>query len=279
MKYNSQGISLIEIMVSLLISMFLMLAVTQIYLKNKKTYAFEVAISEMQDSADFSQLTFENWLYKAGFRRGIDVPMSKSFPAQKYEVDDYSCQFSDSAIITTLSGKNGFCIRYQPSSENEVDCEGSKVKYSDELDTIFKSTDPNYLVVLAFEHESENNKNNGKLYCKNLNSSTVGASKVELLDHVADMSIEVGWATSLNDEFSRKVEIFSPITEWSKSRKVQSFRYALLIASKDNQAQSKSVGILSEWKKIKKNSKASVNDNYQLYKIVTSTLVLKGVAP
>ncbi|MFT0211321.1 hypothetical protein VQ643_01740 [Pseudomonas sp. F1_0610] len=278
MKYHAKGLSLIEIMVSLTVSLFLIMAVTHIYLKNKQSYIFESSIAQLQDSADFAQLVLEDWVYKAGFRRGVDVSLEKAFPEKKYSKDDNSCSFIEGSAVAELKGKVGFCVRYQPASDSEIDCVGNKVSF-DKSKEVFMSTDPSYLVVLAFEHVKEANKNNGKLYCTNL-SSNAPSTKVELLDHIADMHIEFGWSGNAGDEINRKVRRFGSSGEWGgENRKAYAIRYNILLSSENNKAQSKSSGVLNEWGKIKNAGSIINNDKKQLYKIVSSTLVLKGVTP
>ena len=51
---HQSGISLVEILVSLVISLFLLGGIVQVYLGNKTTFKFSNAISEVQENGRFS---------------------------------------------------------------------------------------------------------------------------------------------------------------------------------------------------------------------------------
>lgn len=284
MKLYSKGISLIEIMITLLLSSFLILGITEIYIKHKRSYAFERAVSEMQDTADYAQMTLNRWIYKAGFRRTVDASMEKSFPEAEYQARgsgfDYKCAFSEQAAVTNLDGRQGFCIRYQAVSSSDIDCVGKKVKFSESSDLPFAAPSAEDLVVLAFEYEQAPNKNTGSIWCSNLNPAAT-AGRVELLDYIADATLEFGWAQSLSHEYDKKVDIYTPISEWlnKPNNLVRSIRYSLLVTSKENVADAKSEGILEVWKKQKGASQALALDKKQVYEIVNATYVLRGIMP
>ena len=64
---KQSGISLIEIMVALVISLFLMGGVIQVFLGNKTTYRFSEALSRVQESGRFSMDYISRDLRHAGF--------------------------------------------------------------------------------------------------------------------------------------------------------------------------------------------------------------------
>ncbi|MFT0211202.1 prepilin-type N-terminal cleavage/methylation domain-containing protein [Pseudomonas sp. F1_0610] len=285
MRKYSQGISLIEIMITLLLSSFLILGITQIYLNYKRSYAFERSVMRVNDTANFAQTTLNRWIYKAGFRRTVDASMEKSFPQATYEGKkgssfNYTCDFDEQAVATNLQGGNGFCIRYQALSSEELDCLGEKVKFAESSDLPFAAPSANDLVVLAFEYTQDANKNQGSIWCSNLNPKTT-VGRIEILDHIADATLEFGWAQSVAHQYDKKVDIYTPVSEWKgkPNNLVRSIRYSLLVSSKENVADTKSEGILNLWKEQKSTTKALEKDKKQIYEIVNATYVLRGIMP
>ena len=65
-KYQ-QGISMVEILVALVISLFLLGGIVQVYLANKSTYAFTDSISRIQENGRFSMDIMAQELRMAGF--------------------------------------------------------------------------------------------------------------------------------------------------------------------------------------------------------------------
>ena len=67
-SYNRQrGLSLVELMVALVISVFLLGGVVQVYTANKSTYRFSEAMSRIQENARFALDTMARDLRMAGF--------------------------------------------------------------------------------------------------------------------------------------------------------------------------------------------------------------------
>lgn len=65
--YLQRGLSLVELMVALVISVFLLAGVIQVYTANKDTYRFSEAMSRIQENARFSLDTMARDLRMAGF--------------------------------------------------------------------------------------------------------------------------------------------------------------------------------------------------------------------
>ena len=64
---HQKGISLVEIMVALVISLFLLGGIIQVYLANKSSYSFSNAISRIQENGRYSLDTMAQDLRMAGF--------------------------------------------------------------------------------------------------------------------------------------------------------------------------------------------------------------------
>ncbi|WP_137970892.1 PilW family protein [Pseudomonas sp. F(2018)] len=118
---NKQGgISLIELMVAMLISVFLLLGVTQVYLDNKESYLFQQNQGSNVENARFSILILEQELSKTGYRRRPDETMETAFPK-----DDASCGGLSAGQVSKKISDTSFCIRYQAAFPNTRGCDGN----------------------------------------------------------------------------------------------------------------------------------------------------------
>ncbi|MCP4331999.1 MAG: hypothetical protein GY785_05045 [Gammaproteobacteria bacterium] len=67
MNKHQRGISMVEILISLVISLFLLGGIVQVYIANKATYKFTDSISRIQENGRFSMETVVQDLRMAGF--------------------------------------------------------------------------------------------------------------------------------------------------------------------------------------------------------------------
>lgn len=150
MKYGQRGISMIELLVSLLISSFLILGVTQVYLDNRSNTLFQQSQGNNIENARFSILLIEQELAKTGYRRRPDDSMENAFPAESYP----GCGEMAAGQVAKYIGDSEFCIRYQPAFTGATDCKG---------DAIINIATKPYEVVnnaqLVYSHFSLNDQN------------------------------------------------------------------------------------------------------------------------
>ncbi len=64
---HQRGISLVEVLVAMVISLFLLAGIVQVYLGNKSSYTFTTAISRIQENGRFAMDTMAVDLRMAGF--------------------------------------------------------------------------------------------------------------------------------------------------------------------------------------------------------------------
>ena len=69
MKYlkHQQGISLVEVLVALVISLFLLAGIIQVYVANKSSYGFSNSISRIQENGRYAMDIMAQDLRMAGF--------------------------------------------------------------------------------------------------------------------------------------------------------------------------------------------------------------------
>ena len=66
--HNQKGLSLVEVLVALIISLFLLAGVVQVYVGNRTAYAFSEGLSRIQENARFAMDSIKRDIRMAGFR-------------------------------------------------------------------------------------------------------------------------------------------------------------------------------------------------------------------
>ena len=70
---KQQGLSLVELMVALVLSLVVMLVTTGIYVSNKQTYRFLDQYSQLQENGRFAIFFLREHILQAGFPRQSNV--------------------------------------------------------------------------------------------------------------------------------------------------------------------------------------------------------------
>ena len=136
---RQRGLSLIELMVALLLSSLLILGVTQIYIDNKRNYAFQQGQSDNLENARYALMLFEEELYRTGFRSYPDVDAEYTFRANASASDN--CSFGAGEVINFNVEDQRICIRYHPSLPETTICSGEAISsrtepYETEVDPV-----------------------------------------------------------------------------------------------------------------------------------------------
>ncbi|MBB2496766.1 PilW family protein [Aquipseudomonas ullengensis] len=161
------GLSLIEMMVALTISCFLIIGITQCYLDNSGVYLFQQGQASNLDKSRFASLILEQLLARTGYRAEPWVSLANSFPA--IGGSDGCPAFAAGETIKANSAGSGVCIRYQTGADaagNELDCQGGEVSSSADV-----------LLNLGYDSDSE------QLSC------AIGSTSAVLVDDVAGFAI------------------------------------------------------------------------------------------
>lgn len=117
---KQHGISIIEMMVALVISSFLILGITQVYLDNRENTLFQQSQGNNIENTRFSILILEQTLARAGYRRQPDVYMSDAFPKRSSP-----CGEMKAGEVVKRLNANAFCVRYQPAFPSTRSCDGN----------------------------------------------------------------------------------------------------------------------------------------------------------
>ncbi|WP_252272649.1 PilW family protein [Pseudomonas subflava] len=275
---EQHGISMIELLISLAISSFLILGITQVYIDNKSNQVFQGSQIGNLENSRFSGLVLNQYLAKAGYRRNPSSLLETAFP--KREAGDDCLEFKAGHSATGLDPNigSGFCIRYQPQVSGELDCQGnaSTVNY----DEAFANVSPDDLVILAFKYEPNDTKlEEGRLLCKSLNATAPQYS--ELVRGIADLRLEFGVGTA--DALDKEVAFSIAQRDWTvSSGTIHSIRYSLLLASGENMRDAEESMILTNWLSSASETTKSrlMNaDKHRIYEVASSTQTLRNLMP
>ena len=111
-------------MVALLLSTFLILGVTEIYLKNKGNYLYQKSQTDNQNNIRFATNLLDEQLSKAGYISNPEKN-TKSFVFASIPAVN-GCTYEKEQFIAITNNKKGVCFLYQvSSSDDEVDCLGN----------------------------------------------------------------------------------------------------------------------------------------------------------
>lgn len=167
------GLSLIELMIALAISSLLILGITQVYIDNKRNYVFQQSQAGNLENSRFASLMINEYLGKAGYRRDPVILVEEAFPSRNAGGDCLAFGAGHSITGLDPSVGRGFCIRYQPQTSGELDCQGAASAAFDD-DVAFSSPPASSLIILAFKYEpsTDNDLPKGRLLCKSLNVSS-----------------------------------------------------------------------------------------------------------
>lgn len=279
-SFRQRGLSMVELLVALAISSFLVLGITQIYIDNKRNYIFQQSQAGNLENSRFAVLMIDELLSKAGYRRvpdPFDIEMGHAFPASS-GLSTHCEAFLKGNVVTkikaTSSGQVGFCLRYQPASNGELICDGNSATLTKDEPFQYPAQNETVYVAIKFTpHATDLNK--GTLSCITKDTSA------ELIDGVADMSVKFGSGTSSE----KRLNTASPFKEaenWtSGDGTVRAVRYSLLVASRNNQRDSDS-NIYTQWLSTASTAAKArlvAQDKKQIYQVVAGAQAIRNVMP
>lgn len=266
------GLSLVELMVALLISSFLILGVTQIYIDNRKSYAFQQNQAENLEGARFTLLVLQQELAKAGYRRRPDQLSDQAFPASN--VSDCNFSAGESALRTSESS---ICIRYQIADDETRDCLGNLPTNTGDLGTPYTSATEIVVERIYL--------NAGELICKVAHTDATGsalaaATSASLVNGVADLRYELGVGSASDP---RAVVSY---TKADTTLPILTIRYTVLMRSSNSSLRESldADAALTNWKNLTGATSAQVTDlktadKGQLYQLSQSTVMLRNLMP
>lgn len=257
------GISLIELMIAMALGLFLILGATQIYIDNKKSYAFQQSQSENQEGSRYSLLFLQQEILKSGYRRRPDESVDTVFPAATQS----GCTFSAGETVKGDSA-NSICIRYQPRDNTERDCLGNIIDSS--LTTPYTKT--NSLVAQRIVFDSANKE----VTC------TRNTTTAAIIGGIADLRFEYGVGSAVAPQ---TISSFIK-TAASTSQPVLAVRYTALFRSTNGKLRESTTAdtALANWQALTGATTTQVAamksaDNGNLYQVTQNTVMLRNRMP
>lgn len=211
--YRQAGLSMVELLVALAISSFLILGITQIYIDNKKSYFFQQGQSENNESIRFLSYILDREFQKIGYRREPYIDHSFVFKSN----GDFLKAGQTVKPISDTRVK----FRYQYSTSEDFSCDGKR--YTDEaptvskekINTLYEYGDTSSRIVdIAFDKDKQVIKCNGE----------------EIVNGVVDFKLSYAIPVVPGD-YSQGVKYveFSDLN--GSDDKIKGIRYQALVAS------------------------------------------------
>lgn len=207
---NQRGLSLVELLVAMAISSFLILGVTQIYLDNKRNYLYQQGQGENLENGRFALMLIDERLAKAGYRRNPALPMDMAFPADPSS----DCTFAAGQAVVRMDATT-LCLRYQPRDEDEINCEGNTFSGSSDLNK-------------PYDNDGAVDFNTSEIIVEKLTleDGTFACNDQELVSNIEDLYFDYG----VNDDlYALQVDTYTATPDAGDI--IRSVRYSVLLAA------------------------------------------------
>lgn len=278
------GLSLIELMVAMALSSFLILGIVQIYIDNKRSYSFQQSQSENLEGSRYALLLLQQELSKAGYRRRPDEPFDFAFPALSGNVAGCG-EFKAGAAAKRIS-QSEICIRYQPRDQIDRDCLGDLPVTATALES-GPYTSTQEIIIERLWFEEGDGTAPGRLNCTRVHTDMAGtvkaaASSGELIAGIVDLRFELGTGSSADP---RSV---SQYTIDDTNDPVLAVRYVALMRSSGSSLRDSisAADALKNWQTITglddsdaKLATLKNDDKGQLYQVSQSSVTLRNLMP
>ena len=265
-----RGLSLIELMVSMAISLFIVLIAATLYVEGAHNLGFLVGQNENLGNSRYALGTLDSEFSKAGYRRDPTRAMGQAFPADG-AAHTNGCQFAAGQAIYAIDAQT-LCIRFQARDNDETDCAGSPAGIAG-LKPYEAPATPGIGAGLFVEKYA---LSDGKLVCTAGNS----AQATQVADGVRDLHFEFGVGEVADSFAERRVEAFKTEVP-SSNDAIRSLRYAiLLVSSAGGLTRGMESSVCSRWQAMAGNANTSCdNSNGQLYQLASGSLTLRNLMP
>lgn len=242
-RTRQSGISLIELMVALLISSFLIIGVTTMFINNKRAYVFQQGQAGNQENARFAQLLINQELAKAGYRSLAQDDYFIAFPS--VSAANGCPAFAAGQVMQRSTSGNGVCFRFQGYSTAARDCLGQAIASK-------------AVITTRLEYDATS----GTLQC------TAQGATGQLVTGLANLQFQYG--VDLNS--TRRAQTF--VTAPDANASIVAIRYSLLFAStSDNLAVSQSNYFFPL-----SSATATTPTDARLYRSIAGTTTLRNIA-
>ncbi|MBO3275296.1 PilW family protein [Pseudomonas schmalbachii] len=242
------GLSLIELMVALLLSCFLILGVTQVYVDDKQHYLFQQNQIGNEESSRFAALFLQDILARAGYRAKPQAQsMALAFPARG---GLNGCPaFDNGEVIKLTADRQGICIRYQRGMESkESDCTGAAIDFSE--------TPINVLTRLSFTKGAAGK--GGEISCSSVLESGGVPVTASVLGGVLDMHISA-----------------AP----GRTMRTQAVLLSLLFASDGGTRGGEGKPVIDKWNELTSSKLTIADSDRRIFRISQNIVTLRNLTP
>ncbi|RAU44951.1 MULTISPECIES: PilW family protein [unclassified Pseudomonas] len=255
---RQQGLSLIELMVAMLIGLFLILGVTQIFINNQRSYLFQQGQIGNQENGRFALALLSQELLKAGYRSDPKSPLTADNSLT-------SCNLNAGAGVAAVSASS-LCIQYQATNRADVNCQGAALSDANRnaIVTPYGQTNPKVVERIEFDATT------GSITC------TTSAGSQQLVTGVKDLRFEYGSGPGNGSK---------TVTAWSAtpsaSSTIAAVRYNVLMqnpgtsAIRDNTSLASAA--LTDWNSRFGTTYGTSNDDKtSIYQYVQGTIMIRN---
>ena len=220
--YKQQGISLIELMISILLGMVLMGAALQVMLSNSRTYQLNDDISRIQENGRIAMDILVKDLRLGGYRRPLngDGKVPDFFLK---ECTNTSGAAAPCAAQGAGTASDTLSVQFDPPPDDgtETNCLGETVPATD-------------IIVNVYTVEDIDGDGINSLYCRGYNATTeswTSASAQPLVDGIDNMQVLYGVAGSAVNPSSTTKYVSLDQLNTSDWPNVRSVRVGLLVSN------------------------------------------------
>ncbi|MBF5005086.1 prepilin-type N-terminal cleavage/methylation domain-containing protein [Diaphorobacter caeni] len=263
-----RGVTLVELMVSIAIGLFIVLVATTIYVRGLSTVNFRVGQSENLNNSRYALNVLDNELTKAGYRRDPTQDIAEAFPADGAANATNACQFDVGQAIYAPDDKS-LCLRYQARDDAETDCGGAAAGLGAFAGPYVPPAAGTGLFVERYT------LSDGSLVCQSGQATT---SAVQVADGVRDVHFEFGIDDMSDPSKGRHVSAYKTAVPASHEV-IRSLRYAILMNSTGKVTQGMASTVCSRWAEAGGTATSCNADGSQLYQLASGSLTLRNLMP
>ena len=283
---SQSGLSMVELLVALAISSFLILGVTQVYIDNKRSYSFQQSQTENLESGRYALLVLQQELTKAGYRRRPDEGTDTAFPA----VGDLAgCGAFSLGQAIKRTEFNSLCIRYEPRNHLERNCLSELPVTAADLEAAPYTSSNEIIIERLYFAKDDEDGEAGALMCTRVHTNRAGvvlsgreAQSGELVSGLADLRYEFGTGTAADPR------AINQYTSASTTLPILAVRHTALMRSAGARLRDSidATTALTTWQdmvEVEDDDEVlaalKADDSGQLYQISQSNVMLRNLMP
>jgi type IV pilus assembly protein PilW len=200
---QQSGISLVDLMVAMLLSLILIGGLLQLSVSHKTGYQFQQSKTGNQENMRFAFYYLETLIGRAGF---ITLPQNtENYVFGPLSASSQCAAFQSGQFVADSLEGTGICIRFQRANSTEVDCLGQAIASDDAF-------------ITRIYHDSTNRQ----LMC-----GAQGAAAQPLVDDIEQVQFSFGLA-DISNPTDRSIEKYIVTLGSSEWRQVVAVRVSVL---------------------------------------------------